>query len=229
MPGTPAVRSSQPDGGRALYVSDLSVSFANGVSIGPVRFQAQPGCIVALVGDNGAGKSTILRAVFGLLPATTGQVLLGRRSIGSQPARRRQHAGLRYLDQGVCVWPRLTFADHLRLARDHRRSSASPSQPDDLLADIGMADVADRPAGEGSYGQKRALQLATLYAAGGSVFLLDEPFAGLSFEATVSVVRLLRRLSNDARAVVLTEHSAAIGYHLAHEVIRLGKGAESDD
>jgi heme exporter protein A len=161
-----------------------------------LSFSLEPGGALLLTGANGAGKSSLLRLLAGLIPAAEGRLLWqGEDAL----ADRVGHAGrLRYLGHGDALKPSLTARENLAFFARLWGGEVAPA-----LAALGLAELADLPARVLSSGQKRRLALARLALAPVPLWLLDEPTVGLD---AASVERL---------GAVLASHRAAGGMVLA--------------
>ncbi len=202
----PALRGmTQPTSG-ALTVRGLTVRYGSRTAVDGVDLTVEPGEVVALVGANGAGKTSLLDAVAGAVRPAAGTVRV---------AGRRDGLIVRTLQSGG-LFGRLTVRENLALAaRWHGR--AEPELPADL------ADLADRDAGSLAHGTARLVEIARAASLRPAVLLLDEPAAGLSRSEADRMLRLVRELAPDA-AVLLVEHARHVA-DAADRVVVLDAGA----
>ncbi|WP_316013999.1 heme ABC exporter ATP-binding protein CcmA [Roseobacter sp. HKCCA0434] len=207
-----------------LILDNLSVARAGGRIVSDVSFEVAPGTALALRGPNGVGKSTLLRALAGLLPAT-GTARLGDRQLGSDDwVDAIAHAGHRdAIKAALSVRENLAFWAAL-LGGD----------VDTALAAFDLAPLADRPAGLCSAGQKRRLGLARLALGHRSLWLLDEPTVSLDAGHVARFAELLRaHLDRGGLAVIATHITLGLDlaeHHLTPPEERpAGPGAPSDD
>ena len=193
----------------------------------------EPGEVVALVGANGAGKTTFLHAVAGIVDLSAGHVRLGTRVLddpatGHHVPTEDRRAGLVF--QHHLLFPHLSALENVAfglraqgVARKeaHLRAAA-------WLERLGVLEHADRPAARLSGGQAQRVALARSLVVEPDALLLDEPFAALD-EAVRPVVRdLLReRVFDDERPVVLVTHDPSDARALAHRVVPLSAGRPS--
>jgi heme exporter protein A len=192
-----------------LAVTDLSLRREGRVIVSGLGFALAPGRALLLRGPNGVGKSTLLRALAGLLPIAGGAATLDgvdRRRDPEGFAERLAYAG--HLD---AVKPQLTVAENLRFWA--AVFGGAPAAVDGALAALGLAGIADRPAGACSAGQKRRLGLARLLLAPRRLWLLDEPTVSLDAETTT------------AFAAIVAAHCAAGGMALIATHVDLGLAA----
>ncbi|CAJ9486295.1 ABC-transporter [Burkholderia pseudomallei] len=219
----------------ALRMADVSKSFgATPVLIG-IDLTIRPGERHALIGPNGAGKSTLFNLIAGALAPTRGRIALN----GIELGRRRPHAvarlGLARSFQQTSVFARMSVYDNLRCAALHaprarrrwRRGPAAAAAidraADAALASIGLAAHRDALAGSLSYAQQRALDVGLALASGASVFLFDEPTAGMSREQARRTIELIRR-ATAGKTVLMIEHDMDAVFGFADRVSVLVRG-----
>ncbi|CAJ3648467.1 branched-chain amino acid ABC transporter ATP-binding protein/permease [Burkholderia pseudomallei] len=219
----------------ALRMADVSKSFgATPVLVG-IDLTIRPGERHALIGPNGAGKSTLFNLIAGALAPTRGRIALN----GIELGRRRPHAvarlGLARSFQQTSVFARMSVYDNLRCAALHaprarrrwRRGLAAVAAidraADAALASIGLAAHRDALAGSLSYAQQRALDVGLALASGASVFLFDEPTAGMSREQARRTIELIRR-ATAGKTVLMIEHDMDAVFGFADRVSVLVRG-----
>lgn len=219
----------------ALRMADVSKSFgATPVLVG-IDLTIRPGERHALIGPNGAGKSTLFNLIAGALAPTRGRIALN----GIELGRRRPHAvarlGLARSFQQTSVFARMSVYDNLRCAALHaprarrrwRRGPAAAAAidraADAALASIGLAAHRDALAGSLSYAQQRALDVGLALASGASMFLFDEPTAGMSREQARRTIELIRR-ATAGKTVLMIEHDMDAVFGFADRVSVLVRG-----
>ena len=175
----------------ALDVRGLTVRFGDVVAVDRLDLTLQAGASVALVGRNGAGKSTTLRVLAGVLPPTEGQVVVGGVDAARDPQAAKSRAG--YCPDVGGLIPRATPWEHLQLAATLRGLPRGwQARARDLLDRFDLATVADRVTGDFSHGMGRRMSVVLACFHDPDVLLLDEPFDGvdpLGVEATLAVIR----------------------------------------
>ena len=199
-----------------------------------VAFEVAAGEVLAILGPNGAGKSTTLHVIAGLLSPDTGVVRLGGRAVTDTAAgiavpTHDRRVGL--LLQDPLLFPHLSVRANVEFAPRSRgagraaaRRSAAPG-----LAEVGLAELADRKPAQLSGGQAQRVAIARALAAEPEVLLLDEPLAGLDVAVAASVRALLRRVcSADGRATVLITHDLLDVLTLADRVLVLEDGGVAE-
>jgi sulfate-transporting ATPase len=219
---------AEPTG--SLVVDGLRVSYGRFVAVDDVDLIVDPGELVALIGPNGAGKTTVLDAVSGFVRPTGGRLMVGGTDLGTRPARARAGAGVVRTFQSGGLFPRLTLAENIDLARRWHRL---PPVGEDLIAATGLAPYLDRPAAVLPQGTARVGEIARAVSLHPAVLLLDEPAAGLSRTESETLIQLVRRTAGGA-AVLLIEHDQhvvaladrAVVLHLG-KVLATGPPAEA--
>jgi branched-chain amino acid transport system ATP-binding protein len=167
------------------------------------------GRISCVVGPNGTGKSTLLKALFGFLKPSSGRVTLGGEDISGQPPFKMLGAGLAYLPQRPSLFPYLTVESNLKLGLWHARPKKA------LLAEKlerayerfpVVREKRSQPAGELSGGQQRQVEIARSLMTDPSVYLIDEPTAGVDPQTSEIIYRIVRDLARDlGKAVLLVD------------------------
>jgi ABC-type branched-chain amino acid transport systems, ATPase component len=203
-----------------LTVEGLRVRYGGVTAVEDLSLTVEPGTCVALLGANGAGKTSTLRGIGGLTPAT-GRVYLDDRRIDGMSASQRARAGLGHVLEGRHVFKSLTVAENLRVAagRAGRRSDIDPL---DLLPEL--RELMPRLAGGLSGGQQQMLAIARAVAGAPRVIMLDEPTNGLAPKLVARVIRILEDLRSAGFAVLLVEQRLEVAQKLAADVVVLRHG-----
>lgn len=207
----------------AMSVQHLSVAYHDAPVLWDVSWASAPTGLTAIVGPNGAGKSTLLKATLGMVPRLSGEVRL----LGLPLAAARHRIG--YLPQRASVdwdfpatalqvaamgrYPRVGWFWPLP-RREKERARAA-------LAEVGMADFADRQIGQLSGGQQQRVFLARALALEADLYLMDEPFAGVDAATERAIVDVLRRLAGEGRSVIAVHHDLATAPQYFQHVLLL--------
>lgn len=215
---------------------DITRRWGGLVAVDRVNIELQRGQVHAVIGTNGAGKSTLINILSGEVPPSGGQVqLLGQDVTGwTQPRRARAGLGRSY--QRTTIYPTFTVHENCRLAaqaalqkpwawwQSAGRCEASNATAREVTARVGLADVAQRPAGLLSHGQKRQLEIAMCLATAPQVLLLDEPLAGMGAEETERMLQLLDEL-RAGHAILLVEHDMDAVFRIADRITVMVNGS----
>jgi branched-chain amino acid transport system ATP-binding protein len=226
---------AQPDPGVALEARGLTKSFGGFTAVRDVDLAVRRGSIHALIGPNGAGKTTVFNLLTKTLLPTSGRVLLEGEDISAFRTADVARRGLVRSFQISATFPQMTALENVRvgLQSAYGRSfqfwrgvdtiSALNQGAMDLLSKVGLADRADVPAAELSYGKKRALEIATTLALDPRVLLLDEPTAGMGHEDVGPITDLIRNAAK-GRTVVIVEHNLSVVAELCDRITVLQHG-----
>ena len=189
-----------------LIASHLTRRFDRRVAVDDVSFDLAPGEIFALLGPNGAGKTTTLRMLAGLIEPTSGTVTINR-----EPLTRRTAARLRgrigFLTEAPGLWDRLTVRQNLLVYARLQGLDMPGAVVDRALEMFDVGDRASDPAAQLSKGLKQRVALARTLLHDPDIVLLDEPTSGLDPESAREVRRLILRMRDDRRAVLLSTHN----------------------
>jgi urea transport system ATP-binding protein len=214
----------------ALLIDAVTVEFGSFRAIDSLSLAIDFGEVRAVIGPNGAGKTTMLDVVSGITRAKQGRVVFDdaidiTRSSESEIAR----AGVRRKFQKPSIFEGLDVRQHIAIGaqgglRRTLSSYALAQRVNDVLAEVGLADLALRPASELAHGQKQWLEIGMVLASQPKVLMLDEPVAGLTDEETERTVALVRKLRRPDRAIVVVEHDMDFVEQIADRVTVLHEG-----
>ena len=194
----------------ALEISGLTVRYREVLALDDADLTLQPGRICGLVGMNGSGKSSMFKAVMGVVKPTAGDVVIA----GLPPAVARKRGIVSYVPQSESVdWTfPISVRDVVMMGRYGKQNlvrrvrQVDREAVDAALADVELTDLADRQIGRLSGGQRKRAFVARAIAQQASVLLLDEPFAGVDKRTEATITRLLRRLVAEGAAVLVSTH-----------------------
>jgi branched-chain amino acid transport system ATP-binding protein len=213
----------------ALELRGLSKSFGGLRAVRGVTLTVMPGERKAIIGPNGAGKTTLFNLITGILPATSGQVMLFGRDVTKWPSHRRTALGMARTFQITSLFPKLTVLDNVLLAiQGLRRSkfvmwrflSSYRDVYDKAYALLERARFLDRKDTEVRYlshGEQRQLEIVIGLASDPRILLLDEPAAGLSSGESSEMIRFLAHLDRSL-AILLIEHDMDVVFDVAEHI-----------
>jgi len=198
-----------------LRTEGLTKRFGEFAAVENVDLTFDSGELRGLIGPNGAGKTTLFYLLSGLLSPTAGRVVLDGEDVTGFSPDRIARRGMTVAFQITSIFPGLTVVENVVGGLNGQRRVLDPfgrydspearAEAVTVLERVGLADQADRTAGDLAHGDQRALELALALAGDPDVLLLDEPTAGLSRPETREMVALIETLA-DETTVVLVEH-----------------------
>jgi len=209
-----------------LRVEGVFFAYDNAPVLRGVSLAVGAGELVALMGRNGSGKTTLLRCIVGLLRPRQGEIRLGGESlVGQETAAVCRSVG--YLPQEPDA---LLFADTVTdelvvTLRNHGLASNPPIAPADLLARLGLGDVATSYPRDLSVGQRQRVALGAVTVTHPRLLLLDEPTRGLDYIAKQELSQLLREWQTEGVGVLLVTHDVELAAQVADRVVILDHGA----
>lgn len=201
-----------------LEVRDLHVRLGGSHVLQGVGFDVPEGAVTALLGRNGVGKTTTLRAVLGLVPAE-GCVTFAGREITNEPTHRIVQRGVGYVPEDRDVFSRLTVSENLQLAR--RNGTGRLPYVYELFPEL--RERGAQPAGTLSGGQQQMLAIARALLNENRILLVDEPTKGLAPLLVTEVARALERVCEES-TVLLVEQNLAVVRRVAEHVVVLDTG-----
>jgi branched-chain amino acid transport system ATP-binding protein len=200
-----------------LELRGLSVSYDTAEILHGISLQVDTGETVTLIGANGAGKTSCLRAVSGLVPLSAGQVWFDGQRIDTVTPRRRVEMGLVHVPEGKRLFPRMTVRENLEMGGFLRRDAAAVRT--DLEAMFTRFPILHarqkQHAGSLSGGEQQILAFARGLMAKPRLLLVDEPSVGLSPIMVKELSKALRAIHADGTAILLVEQNAAMALRLA--------------
>ena len=225
-----------------LETKDLTIRFGGHVAVNAVSCAFAPGTLTAIVGPNGAGKTTYFNLISGQLKASSGTVLLGGRDISGLGVSARTHAGLGRAFQLTNLFPNLSVLENVRLAVQATRAGSHrhglnlwsiwsdhhdlTRRADEILVAVAMKEKENATVASLPHGDQRKLEVALLMALEPSVFMFDEPTAGMSLDEAPLILNLIRALKKDrSKTILLVEHKMDVVRELADRIIVLHNGA----
>ena len=218
-----------------LKAERLTKSFGGFAAVSNVDLAVERGTIHALIGPNGAGKTTCFNLLTKFLEPSGGVILFNDRDITRMSPADIARRGLVRSFQISAVFPRLTALENVRIALQRQRGDSFDFWRSEKvlnrfdqaamagLEEVGLAGFAATPAGELSYGRKRALEIATTLALDPEMLLLDEPMAGMAQEDVARISTLIARIAKN-RTILMVEHNLSVVADLSDRITVLARG-----
>lgn len=202
-----------------IKITNLTKKFGRFTAVDNLSFSVAAGEAVALWGANGAGKTTVIRSLLGLLSAE-GQLLVN--GFEAQKAGKQARAAVGYVPQELAFYDDLSARDTLRFYADLKR--AVPERIDTVLAEVGLTEHSHKPVAALSGGMKQRLALAIALLANPPLLILDEPTSNLDAAARHDFVKLLLAQKAQGKTLLFTSHRLEEVEALAERVLVLEQG-----
>ncbi len=209
-----------------LDLSNVDAFYGNSRALQDVSMSVGDGEFVSILGRNGVGKTTCMRAVMGLMDRTTGSIKLDGTELIDKGTHERAHAGIGYVPQGRGILPRFTVRENLRMG-----TFATEDGNGELDAWIFelfpiLKDFLDRPGGNLSGGQQQQLAIGRALLTQPKVILLDEPTEGIQPNIVEQIEEVLVQLNQEhGMTVVLVEQNVAFARRASQRFVILDRGS----
>lgn len=200
-----------------LEIRDIAVEYGTARVLSGVSLNVAEGEIVTLIGANGAGKTSCLRAISGLNPTAAGEIRFAGERIDTIPPRKRLDMGIVHVPEGKRLFPRMTVRENLEIGAFKRRDSAGiAADRDAMFARFPILQARQKQrAGSLSGGEQQILAFARGLMARPRLLLVDEPTVGLAPLMVQELSRTMRAIHRDGVAILLVEQNAAMALRLA--------------
>jgi branched-chain amino acid transport system ATP-binding protein len=201
-----------------LVASNIEAAYGPIVALRGVSFAVPEGSIVTILGANGAGKTTILKTVSGVIDPQKGTVIFAGREIQSQDPDKVMRLGLSHVPEGREVFPFLSVRDNLKMGAYTRADPAGVADDLEMVYDYFpvLRDRAEQRAGRLSGGEQQMLSISRALMARPRMMLLDEPSLGLSPKLVKEIFEIIVRINRERGVtVLLVEQNANMALHIA--------------
>ncbi|OFX14558.1 MAG: hypothetical protein A2Z18_00525 [Armatimonadetes bacterium RBG_16_58_9] len=229
--------------GALIEAKSVTRSFGGLVAVNSVDMQVLPGQTKALIGPNGAGKSTLLNVLTGVIPPSSGDILVGGLSMLGRACHEAASLGMARTFQNVQLFENMTVLENVmvgchswtkqgiasgafRWIGHWREERTIYEESMRRLHEVGLAYEADMLAGSLPFGKQRLLEIARALASRPKVLLLDEPASGLSTRETAELASLLRKIVDEGITVLLVDHDMQFVMDISDEVMVLDRGVK---
>jgi len=218
-----------------LVVDDLRVAYGPIEVIHGISLAVNEGECVALIGANGAGKSSTLKAICGLVTAKSGRIILKGRDITNQPGHAVVRAGITMCPEGRQVFPQMSTVQNLRMGAYARRDADQAADLDEMMDMFPiLRERAHQAAGTLSGGEQEMLAIARALMARPDLLIFDEPSLGLAPKIVAEVGETIARIKTMGKTILLVEQNSAMALRLADraylfeagEIVLSGTGEE---
>jgi branched-chain amino acid transport system ATP-binding protein len=209
----------------ALSLTDVHTFYGDSHILHGVSFSLQPGGVLALLGRNGAGKTTCISTIIGFLKPQGGEIKLFGEPIEGLSPERISHLGIGLVPQGRRIFPSLTVRENLIVAQQRESATTKPWSVDRIYALFpGLRERHAQFAGTLSGGEQQMLAIGRALMGNPRVLLLDEPSEGLAPLIVAEVGRTIRRLKEEGQSIVLVEQNIQLALDVADQVVILNTG-----
>jgi len=221
-----------------LEIDSVSVHFGGVHALRNVELTVEQGSRHCIIGPNGAGKSTLVNVLTGQIRPDSGGVRFAGQSLVGRKPHDIYQLGIARVFQSPAIFAERSVLENvtvaafarndgkfaLNLLRSRREMAPAYEQAREKLAEVGLDERRDEPAGHLSRGDKRRLELAVCLAAEPPLLLLDEPTSGMSRHETESTVDLLGHIGGSGVTMVIIEHDMSLVFSLAERLTVLHEG-----
>lgn len=220
-----------------LEVRNLTVKYGSLTAVRGVDFSLDAGQIVALIGSNGAGKSTTLKAIMGMVQADSGDILLHGEPIGHLAAAGRVGLGIAMSPEGRRLFGRMTVRDNLLVGAYRISSKKEINRSLEMVYSLfpRVKERSEQLAGSLSGGEQQMVAIGRALMAQPSILMLDEPSLGIAPKVVAEIAGAIQTLNvQSGVSIILVEQNARLALKLSHrayalehgEVVKTGSGAE---
>ncbi len=211
-----------------LEVRKLKLSYGGISAVKGIDFYVNQGELVALIGANGAGKTSTLKVISGLLKPTSGSIHLDGESIAGRPAYELAQLGIGLVPEGRGVFSRMTILENLQMGAYLRQGNHDPLIQNDLEYVLALfprlQERIDQLAGTLSGGEQQMLAIARAMMAKPKLLLLDEPSMGLAPLMVEAIFAVIQNLAKEGITILLVEQNARLALSMAHRAYVMESG-----
>ena len=219
-----------------LKVSNIKKAYGAIQAVGGVSFEVRPGEIFGVIGPNGSGKTTLFNSMLGQIPPDEGKIELNGQDVTTLGPLELNRRGVGRTFQTLQVFGKMTVRDNLIVAaQEHQGSmfsrmfaptdSGLGDKADALIDQFHIRHVADKKAGELSYGQQKLVDIAMAFMSEPDLVLLDEPCAGVNPSLVGGISTLLKELNKTRKgSFVVIEHNMDFVMDLCHRIMVMVEG-----
>jgi branched-chain amino acid transport system ATP-binding protein len=205
-----------------LEVEDLSAGYGPGLVLQGIDLSIEPGRVLALLGRNGVGKTTLVHALMGIIRSRTGSIRIDGRELAGTPPHVRARAGMALVPQGRRIFARLTVEENLAIGE--RRGSGEWDRDRVLALLPRLGERRGHRGDQLSGGEQQMLAIGRALLAEPKLLLLDEPSEGLAPLVVQEITKVLRELRSEGLSALLVEQHLHTAFELADAVHIISRG-----
>ena len=210
-----------------LEVKDLSVAYGGVKAVRKVSLSIQKGELVCLIGANGAGKTSLLKSLCGMVPACSGTVLLNGQNLTHKPSHEMVLQGIALVPEGRGVFSRMSITENLEMGAFVRKDRAAIAADMDLIFTRfpRLKERAAQKAGTLSGGEQQMLAIGRALMSRPKLLLLDEPSMGLAPLMVQKIFDTIQEISKQGTTILLVEQNANLALQVSHRGYVMESGA----
>lgn len=206
-----------------LSISNLNVGYGESLVIRDMSFELSAGSATAIVGRNGMGKSTLLKAIVGMIPSNKGSIKLNGSELFGLQSFKRVQAGLAYVPQGRMIFSQLTVEENILSGLETQRYDGIPGFVYEFFPVL--REMKDRKGGNLSGGQQQQLAIARALASKPQVLILDEPTEGIQPSIIKEIAHSLNQLRKELGiAILVSEQVLSFAMEVADQLLVIDRG-----
>lgn len=209
----------------SLTVSNLHAHYGKSHILHGVNFSIQHSLITAILGRNGSGRSTLLKALMGIVPPTRGSLTLDGTDFSGFSTHQIARMGLAYVPEDRQIFPNLSVAENLNVGRQKQRSGVPTWSVDDMYAYFPrLKERRDQRAGTMSGGEQQMLTLCRSLMGNPLLILVDEPTEGLAPQIVENLREALQDIARRGVKIILVEQKLTLALRISQHVLVMGHG-----
>lgn len=205
-------------------VADYSVAYDQSEVINQLNMAVASNEIVAIIGRNGMGKTTLMKSLIGMIPSRSGRITLDNRELSAMQSHARVKNGMAFVPQGRMIFSTMTVQENIETGLTTAENKKIPARLYDLFP--ALREMKSRRGGNLSGGQQQQLAIARALASQPRILLLDEPTEGIQPSIIRDMARTLRRIRDEHKlSIIVTEQVLSFALDIADRILVMEKGA----
>ena len=205
-------------------VADYSVAYDQSEVINQLNMAIASNEIVAIIGRNGMGKTTLMKSLIGMIPSRSGRITLDNRELSAMQSHARVKNGMAFVPQGRMIFSTMTVQENIETGLTTAENKKIPARLYDLFP--ALREMKSRRGGNLSGGQQQQLAIARALASQPRILLLDEPTEGIQPSIIRDMARTLRRIRDEHKlSIIVTEQVLSFALDIADRILVMEKGA----